>query len=95
MTFKKLKLYQLEFGRAIIDIVLGASAFVYVMQNGQEERSVSLDQEQLKQIFHLTPINLQLAWDETIGYLSKFGPHTKEINITFATSVLRTLYIFR
>ena len=57
-------------GRAIIEIIIGASAVVYTLTD-QHEKSLSYNLiEKLHRIFQVTPTNLEFAWKMMLEYLS-------------------------
>ena len=68
---------RLDYGRAVIEIILGASALVYVLNGHQTKISNSSVTRQLHQIFEFLPINLQFAWEKMKDYLKEIGITTK------------------
>ena len=62
----------LDFGRSVVEILVSASALVYVMED-QPEELCHQSIEQLDGVFRFTPTNLAFAGDRLKEYLSGLG----------------------
>ena len=60
-----------EFGSAIIEILLGASALVYVVDDDNQILLDSSIENELNDIFKFLPVNLEITWGLMVKYLAK------------------------